>query len=206
MNSKSQFTIISYNICGLANTMRVNELTMFLATHTPSVLILQEPQVDHRTSITKHGITRPRTPTALPRFSGYAAVYFQHTTQPTGIVFYIHSSCTYKALHHIPHCTPYRPAESRTLAAFMWVSSPLLAQPVVIGGIYLHPHAKQVDVMALADHVAMASQPLPGSPPSSTHPPVFYWETSMHDTDHGTPTYRIRPSSAVKDNGYIGDY
>ena len=182
MNNNARFTVISYNVRGLKNTTRVNELTMFLTTHKPSVLIIQEPKVDHRTSITKiktnqQGRTTttvtPHTPVPLPKFTGYAAIYCQHPTQPTGIVFYIHQSCTYKVLNHVPHATPYRPDITNTTAAFVWISHSLLPQPVVVGGVYLDSKCTQQDVKAFARNIALASQPLPGCPAMSIPLPLF---------------------------------
>ena len=121
----ARFTIVSYNVRGLVSPTHVNELTMFLTTHKPSVVILQEPQIDHRTTITKKGQTVPHTPVALPKFTGYASLHFTHTTKPTGIVFYIHKSCTFMRLDpsKVPHCTPYRPHVdgTRTVAGFLWI-------------------------------------------------------------------------------------
>ena len=182
MNDDTRFTIISYNVRGLKNTTRVNELTIFLTTHKPSILIIQEPKVDHRTNITKTKKSKngtvtitntPHTPVHLPKFTGYAAIYCTHPSEPTGTVFYIHNSCTYKVLNHIPHATAYRPDITNTTAAFVWISHPLLSQPVIVGGVYLDSKCSQQDVKALARNIALASQPLPGSPAMSTPLPVF---------------------------------
>jgi exonuclease III len=191
MNSESRFTIISYNVCGLINPVRIAELTMFLTTHKPSVLILQEPQINHLPYIKKGNKITPQTPKRLPSFTGYASLYFTHPSKPTGVAFYIHKSCTYKPLYHIPHCTPYRPESTNTIAGFVWVSSPLLPQPVVVGGVYLHSACKQRDVDALASNIARASQPLAGSPALSPPIPVYVlgdfnarhtsWDSTIHD-------------------------
>ena len=181
MSNDTRFTIISYNARGLKNTTRVNELTIFLTTHKPSVLIIQEPKVDHRTQITKtktrqgrtFTTTTPHTPVPLPKFTGYAPIYCKHPTEPTGIVFYIHQSCTYKVLNHIPHATPYRPNITNTTAAFVWISHSLLPQPVVVGGVYLDNKCSLQDVKSLARNIAIATQPLPGSPAMSIPLPVF---------------------------------
>ena len=95
MTEEARFTVISFNVRDLVNTTHVNELTMFLTTHKPSCLIIQEPQIDHRTTITKNGKARPHTPVPVPKFTGYASLHFTHPTKPTGVVFYIHKSCTY---------------------------------------------------------------------------------------------------------------
>ena len=187
-----RFTIMSYNVCGLVNSIRVDELRMFLSTHKPSVIVIQEPQINHLSyTIDKNGKAQTHKPVTLPTFTSYASFYFTHPTKPTGVVFYIHKSCTYKPLQHIPHCTPYRPADTNTIAGFMWVSSPLLPQPVVIGGVYLHQKCKEIDVAALASNIAFASRPLAGSPAMSPHIPVYVlgdlnarhgsWDPSIKD-------------------------
>jgi hypothetical protein len=76
-------------------------------------------------------------------------------------------------LTHIPHCTPYRPDETTTVVGFIWVSSPLLPQPVVIAGTYVDGKMMEVDVAAFAKHAAMACRPLPSSPASSSPLPLF---------------------------------
>ena len=43
----SRFTILSYNICGVNNPIRQTELRIFLSQHQPSVLVLQEPKLNH---------------------------------------------------------------------------------------------------------------------------------------------------------------
>ena len=198
MTSDTRFTVISYNVCGLKNRTRVNELTMFLTTHKPSILIIQEPKIDHRTTVTttdKDGVTttKQHTPVTLPKFIGYVSLHFTHPTQPTGVIFYIHKTCTYHPLHHIEHCTPYNHhARVRTVAAFIWVAHPKLSQPVVVGGVYLDGKCTEQDVKALATNIARASQPLPGSPVSSIPLPLFIlgdfnarhksWDPQIQDT------------------------
>jgi hypothetical protein len=66
MNEDARFTIISLNVRGLANTTHKNKLTMFLTTHKPSVLILEEPQIDYRTTITRKRKTMKHTPVPVP--------------------------------------------------------------------------------------------------------------------------------------------
>jgi hypothetical protein len=168
----TQFSIMSYNICGINNITRAAELTMYLTRYQPSIIILQEPKHNHLTHYIKDGKQIPRTPKPLPRFRNYSHYQFKHPTEPTGIVMYIHSSCTYLPLTDIPHCTPYRPAQSRTVAGFVWISSPCLPSPIVIGGAYMHDHMIESDVAALAEHIALASLPLPTSV-STTPLPVF---------------------------------
>ena len=178
------FTLISYNICGVNNPTRVAELSLFLSRHQPSVVVLQEPKHNHLTKFKQKGKTITRTPKALPRFTNYTSCYFTHPTKPTGIVMYIHTSCTYMTLPHIPHCTPYRPALTRTVAGFLWVSSPLLPCPIIIGGVYLYEAANECDVAALAEHAALASSPLPSSV-SSSPIPVFLVGELIHITHSG---------------------
>ena len=128
----SRFTILSYNICGVNNPIRQTELRIFLSQHQPSVLVLQEPKLNHL-NVRKHkGKTIPNTPKQPPIFHNYTACNFKHPSEPTSILMYIHKSCTFIPLHDIPHSEPYRPKESRTLLGFIWVSSPLLPTPIVI--------------------------------------------------------------------------
>ena len=169
VTSPNAFTILSYNICGINNVTRAAELTMYLTRHQPSILILQEPKHNHLTHYIKDGKQLPRTPKPLPNFKNYSHLQFKHPTQPTGIIMYIHTSCTYMPLLNIPHCTPYRPALSRTIVGFVWVSSPCLSSPIVVGGAYMHDQMIESDVAALAEHIALASLPLP----MSVSTPVF---------------------------------
>lgn len=195
MNKDSCFSVVSFNVRGLVSNTHVNELTLFLSAHKPSVLILQEPQIDHRTTITKNGKIIQHTPVELPKFRQYASLHFTHPTKPTGVVFYIHKSCTYRPIHEIPHSTPYRPSHTHTIAAFVWISHPLLlGQAIVVGGVYLHSASKEEDVTALASNIALASQPLPGSPLMSPSLPVFVfgdfnarhksWDPHIADAKH----------------------
>ena len=121
----SHFTVVSYNVCGVNNIIRRTELQQFVSTSRPSVLILQEPKIDHRL-IGDNG--KVRTPTLPPRLKDYIVCSFNHAVEPTGVLFYIHKSCTFMPLTHLPHCTPYRSHVdgTRTVAGFVWVSSPLL--------------------------------------------------------------------------------
>ena len=205
MLDDSRFTVISYNVRGLENILRIHELTIFLTTHKPSVLILQEPKMDHRTTktktdrVTNKQTVTPRTPQPLPKFTGYIGIYFKHPTLPTGIIFYIHKSCQYKTLDHIEHCTPYAHDKSGTTAAFVWIKHPKLSQPVVVGGVYLHDQSTEKDVATLAKNIARASHPLPGSPPGSIPLPLFIlgdfnarhklWDPHIDDTK--TPNNRF---------------
>ena len=153
------FSILSYNVCGLNNHVRHTELCMFLAHSTPSVMVIQEPKVDHLNGRT------------APSFPRYHTLYFQHPTKPTGIVMYIHDTCTFKQLIHIPHCSPFRPRETTTTAAWVWVSSASLPHPVVIGGVYLSHSSNEDDIAALADCARQAAQPLSPADPCTL--PVF---------------------------------
>lgn len=186
------FTIVSYNVCGVYNTIRRDELKQFLSQSQPSVLILQEPKIDHRAI--KNG--KPRTPSLPPRFPNYLICSFNHSQEPTGVIMYIHKSCSFMSLTHVPHCSPYRPDEdsTRTVAGFVWVSSPLLPTPIVIGGVYMHNSANEADFKALAHSVALASQPLPSALPSSAPLPVFL----VGDFNARHPSW----DSQYRDSGY----
>ncbi len=72
---------------------------------------------------------------------------------------YVHASCMAQPLAAPHHCTPYRPHDTRTVAAFMWLSSPLLSGPIILGGVYLHHELIQDDVRAFADCVSQAQRP-----------------------------------------------
>ncbi len=135
MGSEPCFTIVSYNICGLSNPLRIAELRMFLANHKPSVLIILEPKIDHREHITRRGRAIRQTPKKPPTLPGYAHHHAKHPTRNSAIIIYIHTSCTYMVRHEIEPCTPYMHDTSGTTASFVWVSSPLLPHPVVIGGV-----------------------------------------------------------------------
>jgi exonuclease III len=161
MNNKTlkQFNIISHNICGLNSSLRRADLSMFLSEAQPAVVVLQEPKMD------------PTAP--APPMKNYNAIHFGHPTKRTGIIFYIHQSVSYHVMSHIPHATPYHPDKSSTVVGFVWVSSPLLPCPIVVGGAYLSHGAEESDVRSLAMSFAAASSPLPSSPPHSQPLPVF---------------------------------
>jgi hypothetical protein len=148
-------------------------LSLFLSRHQPSVLVLQEPKHNHLTSIKRKGKVHIHTPKPLPKFTSYTPCYFTHPSQPTGIIIYIHTSCTFMALKHIPHCSPYRPANTRTIVGFVWVSSPLLPCPIIVGGAYIHDAMIETDISSLAEHTALASNPLPSAVSVSASSPVF---------------------------------
>lgn len=156
-SNDSHFTVVSYNICGLNNTHHRAELNMFLSRTLPSVVIIQEPKIDHRIN---------KTPPAFY----YHTIYFKHPTKATGIVMYIHNSCTFKQITDIPHCSPYRPAHTSTTVAWVWVSSPCLTTPVIIGGAYLGHDTNEQDIISLATNIHNASTLLLHS---STSLPIF---------------------------------
>ena len=160
--SMSRFTILSYNICGVNNPIRQTELRMFLSQNQPSVLVLQEPKLNHLTTRKHKGKTKPNTPKHPPPFQNYTACNFKHPSEPTSILMYIHNSCTFIPLHDIPHT--YRPKESRTLLGFIWVSSPLLPTPIVIGGAYISHNTTEHDIIKMTTCITNASHPLDTSP------------------------------------------
>ena len=158
----ARFTMISYNICGLRNPMRVAELAVFLSRRQPSLVVIQEPKLDYRSLIPdpkRPTKWLPRTPSTIPKFSKYQGYHFTHPTEPTGIVMYVHETCMAQPLQTPHHSNPYRPTQTRTLAAYMWLSSPLLASPIVVGGIYLHSELIEDDVRKLAEGVSQAQRP-----------------------------------------------
>ena len=190
----ARFTMISYNICGLRNLQRVSELAVFLSRRQPSIVVIQEPKLDHRSLIpTNKNKTqwKPRTPSTIPKFSKYQGYHFTHPTEPTGIVMYVHETCMAQPLQTPHHSNPYRPTLTRTLAAYMWVSSPMLASPIVVGGIYLHSELIEDDVRKLAEGVSQAQRPswlAASSPPlpifligdfSARHPS---WDSLVQDS------------------------
>lgn len=139
-----QFTIVSFNACGVNNTQRKAEIELFLHHTMPSILVIQEPKVNHMVG---------HSP---PSFPNYHTVYFPHSHKPTGMLFYIHSSVTFHRLDDIPHCSPYRPSSTTTVCAFVWVSCEMLPQPIIIGGVYLANNVRSHDFTALSDSVHRA--------------------------------------------------
>jgi exonuclease III len=158
----AEFTIISYNVCGVNNPIRKTELEIYIHKHQPSVLVLQEPKVNHTGTITRNNKTYQHTIQHPPAFANYSCCCFNHESQPTGIIMYIHKSCTFMPLHNIPHSTPYRPKQTRTILGFVWVSSPLLTSPIIIGGAYIACNATMKDISSIANHISQAAQPLAG--------------------------------------------
>lgn len=148
---------MSYNVCGVNNTTRHTELRMFLSRMSPSVLILQEPKVNHFAG---------RNP---PSFPHYHMLHFTHPSRNTGIVMYIHDTCTFKPLYHVPHCTPYRPDDSTTTVGWVWVSSSSLPRPIVIGGAYLSHSSTEDDIIQLSRCARDASLPVSCSPSDSSN-------------------------------------
>ena len=143
--------------------------------------MLQEPKLDSTTPV--------------PPMKHYHAIYISHPHQNTGIIMYIHHSVSYHILSNIPHATPYHPHNSSTVVGFVWLSSHLLSQPIVVGGVYLSHQAVEDDVSTLTHMISRASQPLPTSPPFSPSLPVFLlgdfnsrhpaWDREMRTTPHG---------------------
>ena len=180
-NSLTQFTITSHNICGINSLETRTEIAIFLHDNQPAVLMLQEPKLDSATPV--------------PPMKHYHAIYFSHPHQNTGIIMYIHHSVSYHILSDIPHAAPYHPHNSSTVVGFVWLSSPILSQPIVVGGVYLSHQAVEGDVRTLTHMISRASQPLPTSPPFSPSLPVFLlgdfnsrhpaWDREMRTTPHG---------------------
>lgn len=176
------FTMLSYNICGVMGITRQAELSLYLQKHKPSLIVLQEPMYHHLHSIRSPDTNTyiPYTPKPLPFFLDYTPVHFAHHNRNTGILMYVHKSCTFHPLKHIPHSTSYCIDRRKgTVAGFIWISSPLLSTPIVVGGVYLHAECQQVDIKTLATSTARAAEgpfcspsspaPFPPSPPL----PVF---------------------------------
>jgi ribonuclease HI/exonuclease III len=168
------FTIVSYNICGLGNDVRVAELRMFLAHHQPSVIIIQEPKLNHTGIVKRKGVVSYVTPRTAPQFYGYASIHIKHpVAHHAGIVFYIHASCTYMLRDEIHPFAQYSPDSTTTTAAFLWVSSPLLAHPVVIGGVYLDAsRTTQAHVLTLRHNITRAARPPAAVDGAPTSPPL----------------------------------
>lgn len=164
--SLSQFSVVSLNIYGLNSMQRQLELSMFLNRNQPAVVVIQEPKLNF--------INDNKQP---PRMTHYHAIHFMHPTQNTGIIMYIHESVSFHAMTHIPHSLHYHPDRSRTIAAFVWISHPLLSTPVVIGGVYVSHQTTEDDVVALTHALTHASSPLPTTSTStsaiSSSLPVF---------------------------------
>lgn len=160
--SLSHFTISSHNIYGLNSTQRQLELSMFLSRTRPAVVVLQEPKLNF--------VDDNKQP---PRMTHYHAIHFTHPVHPTGIVMYVHESVSFHIMSHVPHALHYHPDRSRTLAAFIWVSHPLLPSPIVVGGVYISHQTTEDDVIALTH--AITNMPFPTIPLSThlTRTPVF---------------------------------
>lgn len=89
----------------------------------------------------------------------------------------IHNSCQHQELKHIPHSTPYCIDRRKgTVAGFIWIKSPCLPTPIVVGGVYLHASCQESDIKALAQATATAAEGprvSASSPPLSSPCPVF---------------------------------
>ena len=163
-------------------TTRQAELSLYMQKHKPSLIVLQEPMHHHLHSKRIPDTTTyiPYTPKPLPYFQEYTPIHFAHHNRNTGILMYVHKSCTFHPLKHIPHSTPYCIDRRKgTVAGFVWISSPLLPTPIVVGGVYLHASCQEIDIATLAKSTATAAagplrsfpSPVLFSPPSLL--PVF---------------------------------
>ena len=179
------FTIISYNVCGVNNPHRIAELEIYVGMHQPSVLVLQEPKVNHTGTLARKHNTKSYHIQHPPSFTNYSRIEFNHATRPTGILMYIHKSCTFQTLHNIPHSTPYNPKLTSTVVGFVWVSSTLLPSPIIIGGTYLACNAKQADISSISNNIGKAAQLL-GSPPP------FFGRMVAYEPRMRTPQWRER--------------
>ena len=130
------FTITSHNVCGINALGKQAELAMFLSETQPAVLVMQEPKLNNT--------SQP------PTMRHYHGIYFSHPNQNTGVIMYIHHTVSYHVMSHGDHATPYRPDSSSTVVGFVWLSSPLLAQPIILGGVYLSHSAVEEDVNRIA--------------------------------------------------------
>lgn len=108
---------------------------MFLSETQPAVLVMQEPKL----------VNTSQPPTK----KHYHGILFSHPTQHTGVVMYIHHTVSCHVVSCDDHATPYHPESSSTVVRFFWLSSPLLVQPLILGGVYLSQHAGEADVVEL---------------------------------------------------------
>lgn len=171
MNSTlSQFTITSHNVCALD---KQTELAMFLSETQPAVFVMQEPKFNNT--------AQP------PTMKHYHGIYFSHPNQNTGVIMYIHHTVTYQIMSQGDHATPYHPDSSTTVVGFVWLSSPLLTRPIILGGVYLSHSAVEEDVMEI-NRIALHHS-------STSYLPVFLvgdfnsrhpsWDRDMHRTPQG---------------------
>ena len=163
------FNILSYNACGVNNDDRHAEITLYILTHSPSLIVLQEPKYHHihNTSHTRDSWKSKRKD--FPYFPDYNPAYFPHHSKNTGILMYVHVSCTFHPLTHIPHSTPYSTyQDTSTVIGYMLISSPLLPEPIVVGGVYISAASTEYDIKAFAESAGRAAGPLP----LSSHPYV----------------------------------
>ena len=131
-NTLTQFSVTSHNVCGINALDKQAELAMFLSETQPAVLVLQEPKLNN-TSL-------------APTMKHYHGVYFAHPHQNTGIIMYIHHTVSYQVLSH---ATSYHQNSCNTVVGFVWLSCPLLNQPIVVGGVYLSHDAVEADLIEL---------------------------------------------------------
>ena len=131
-NALTRFSITSHNVCGINALDKQAELAMFLSETQPAVLVLQEPKLNNTSQ--------------APTMKHYHGIYFAHPHQNTGIIMYIHHTVSYQVLSH---ATPYHPDSCSTVVGFVWLSCPLLSQPIVLGGVYLSHGAVETDLIEL---------------------------------------------------------
>jgi ribonuclease HI/exonuclease III len=166
--SSTRFTILSYNVRGIMSATRQNELTLYITRHTPSLIILQEPMYHHLDTHTRaDGTTEKKEQRKEPRFMDYISYHFPHHSKNTGILMYAHKYTKLNPLD-IPRSAVYvADPNSTSVVAFAQISHPLLALPIVVGGVYLHAGGQEVDIQTLARYAAAAAIPpfSPSSPP-----------------------------------------
>ena len=131
-NALTHFSITSHNVCGINALDKQAELAMFLSETQPAVFVMQEPKFNNTSQ--------------APTMKHYHGIYFAHPYRSTGIIMYIHHTVSYQVLSH---ATPYHPGSCSTVAGFVWLSCPLLSQPIVLGGVYLSHDAVEADVIEL---------------------------------------------------------
>ena len=93
--------------------------------------------------------THASSPTCICLMGLCHGIYFSHPRQHTGIIMYIHHAVSYHILSRDNHARPYHPETTSTVVGFVWLSCPLLSQPIVLGGVYLSHEATEVDVIEL---------------------------------------------------------
>ena len=134
-NTLTHFTITSHNVCGINALDKQTELAMLLSDTQPAVFVMQEPKLNNT--------SQP------PTMKNYHGIYFSHPRQDTGVIMYIHHTVSYHIFSQGDHASPYSPNSSNTVAGFVWLSSPLLAQPIILGGVYMSHTSNEADVIEL---------------------------------------------------------